>query len=78
MKMTPIGAGTIKRCGLVGIGVALLEEVYHCGWALRFQMPKPGPVSLLLSVDLELSASLAPCLPAYSYASYHDTNGRNL
>lgn len=24
----------------------LLEEVYHRGWALKFQMLKPGPVSL--------------------------------
>ena len=22
--------GTVRRCGLAGIGVALLEEVYHC------------------------------------------------
>jgi hypothetical protein len=22
---------TIRRCGLVGVGVALLEEVCHCG-----------------------------------------------
>ena len=26
----PIGSGTIRRCGLVGVGVSLLEEVYHC------------------------------------------------
>ena len=32
----PVGSGTIRRCGLVGIGVALLEEVCHRGWALRF------------------------------------------
>jgi hypothetical protein len=23
------GSGTIRRCGLVGVGVALLEEVCH-------------------------------------------------
>ena len=28
----PIGSGTTRRCGLVGEGVALLEEVLrHCG-----------------------------------------------
>jgi hypothetical protein len=25
------GSGTIRRCGLVGVGVALLKEVCHCG-----------------------------------------------
>jgi hypothetical protein len=25
------GSGTIRRCGFVGIGVALSEEVCHCG-----------------------------------------------
>ena len=34
-KLGP-GSGTIRRCGLVGVGVALLVEVCHCqGWALR-------------------------------------------
>lgn len=26
----PMGSGT-RRCGLVGIGMALLEEEHHCG-----------------------------------------------
>jgi hypothetical protein len=26
----PIGSGTIRRCGLVEIGVVTLEEVCHC------------------------------------------------
>ena len=30
----PIGGGTIRRYGLVGVGVALLEEVCHCGGGL--------------------------------------------
>jgi hypothetical protein len=25
-----IGSGIIRRCGLVGMGVALLQEVCHC------------------------------------------------
>jgi hypothetical protein len=29
------GSGTIRRYGLVGIGVALLEDVCHCGGGLR-------------------------------------------
>jgi hypothetical protein len=47
--------------------MALLEEVCHRGWALRFQKLKPGYPPSLPSVDpvVELSAtSLAPCLPA--------------
>ena len=40
----PIGSGTIRRCDLVGVGVALEEGgVSLWGWALRFQMLKPGP-----------------------------------
>jgi hypothetical protein len=27
-------SGTIRRCGLVGVGVALLEEACHCGHEL--------------------------------------------
>lgn len=28
-----LGSGTIRRCGLVEVGVALMEEVHHCeGW----------------------------------------------
>jgi hypothetical protein len=50
--------------------VALLEEVCHWDWALRFQKLKPGlevQSLFLLPVDqdVELSApSPAPCLPA--------------
>ena len=36
-----IGSGTIRRCGLIGVGVTLLEEVFH--WqAWRFYKFKPG------------------------------------
>jgi hypothetical protein len=28
------GSGTNGRCGPVGVSVALLEEVYHCGVGL--------------------------------------------
>ena len=28
------GSGTSRRCGLVRVGVTLLEEVYHCGGGL--------------------------------------------
>ena len=29
-KVASKGNGAIKRCGFVGVGVALLEEVCHC------------------------------------------------
>ena len=34
LNMLGPGSGTIRRCGLVGVGVALLEEVCHCGGRL--------------------------------------------
>ena len=66
MKMALIGTGsggTIRRCGLVGAGVVLLEEV--CAWerALRAQKLKSGLVCLMyfllpMDPDVELSAPL--------------------
>jgi hypothetical protein len=44
-----IRSGTIKRCDLVGVNVALLKEVCHWGWALRVQKLKSGPLAQLLS-----------------------------
>jgi hypothetical protein len=34
LNMLGPGSGTIRRCGLVRVGVALLEEVCHCGGGL--------------------------------------------
>ena len=48
----------IMECGLVGGGVALLEEVCHWGWALKFQKPLPRPVCQDQSVCLSLSLGL--------------------
>ena len=31
-----IGNGAFSRCGLVGVGMALLKEACHYGWALEF------------------------------------------
>ena len=46
-----MGSSIVRRCGLVGVGVALLEEV-----SLRFFLLSGDP-------DVELSGtSLAPCL----------------
>jgi hypothetical protein len=60
-----------RRCSLVGGNMSLIGSA-----ALRFQKPKPGPVSLFLlpvNWDVELStASPAICLPAYHHAPLHD------
>jgi hypothetical protein len=42
--------------------VALLKDVYHCEWALRFEKPSPGPLSLSLSPSLPSSLPPPSCL----------------
>jgi hypothetical protein len=42
--------------------VALLEEVCHWEWALRFQKPMLGPVSLCLCLSVYVSVCLPVCL----------------
>jgi hypothetical protein len=34
LNMLDPKSDTIRRCGLVGVGVALMEEVCHCGGGL--------------------------------------------
>ena len=38
--------------------VASLEEIYHCGWALRFQNSTPFPIGslCLMIVDQDVSS----------------------
>lgn len=85
-----MGSGTVRRHGLIGGGVALLE-VLLCGWALRLPMLRLpsaeehllldacGRVFLCLLSDqgVELLAPLAPFLHAGCHVSHHD-NGLNL
>jgi len=81
------GSCTGRRCGLIGGGVALLEEVWPCcrrcvivGFETFFLSTWETVFSLLPSDwDVELSApSLAPCLSGCCHASCFDDNGRNL
>jgi hypothetical protein len=78
------GNGTIRRYGLVGVGVALLEWVWPC-WR-KCVTVWVGNVILLLAAwlidfwlpleqDVELSASPMPCLPGHCHASHHDDDG---
>jgi hypothetical protein len=61
-------SGTIRRCGLVGVGVAFLEEIRH--WGVGFEVsdaqakPSVSPLFLLpVDPDVELSAPFpTPCL----------------
>jgi hypothetical protein len=46
--MLGLGSGTIRRCGLVRVGVASLKEVCHCGHGLKDSHPSCLEVSLLL------------------------------
>ena len=71
-----LGCDTIRRCGLVGIGVTLLEKVCQCRaglWGLIYAQAMPSVVhslSLMPSdLDVELSAypgmstCMQPCFP---------------
>jgi hypothetical protein len=45
------GSDTIRTCGLVGVGVALLEEVCHCGHQLLDSCPSCLEASLVLEAS---------------------------
>lgn len=80
----PMGSCTIRRTGVVGVGVALLEEV---NGGLRFPLLCLGSAQcnaddsgLLLPEDQDvelLASSPAPRLPAHCSASCCDDNGLN-
>jgi hypothetical protein len=73
------GSGTIRRCHIDGVGVALLEEVCHCGCGLDEFSPSCLRMLVFSCVpsekDLELLAFPAPCLPGCCPASSHGDNG---
>ena len=53
----------VRRCGLVRVGTALLEEVCHRGWTLGFQnQVRP---SLSVSLTNTLSVCLSVCLSVH-------------
>jgi hypothetical protein len=81
LNMLGPGSCTIKRCGLLGVEVALLEEVCHCGGGLGDLSPsclKTVSSWLPLDEDVELFTPPVPCLPRCCHASYLDDNGLNL
>jgi hypothetical protein len=68
----PIGSGTVGRCGLVEVGVTLLEDVAVSRRTVRSQMLNLGLLwhSVLLPVDqyVDLSA-LSPALCLLTHPS---------
>ena len=70
-----IGSGTIRRCGLVGVGVDLVEEVSVTKkWALRSQKLKTIHFLLPAVIDVELSAHFPKYLSEGCQVSLHDDN----
>jgi hypothetical protein len=65
-----IGCGTIRRCSLVGVGVALLVKCVTVGAGCEASCAQAilsvAHSFLLLpgDQDVELSAPVGPCLPA--------------
>jgi hypothetical protein len=63
VEMAPTGSQGVALFG----DVPLLEGVCHTWHGLRFQMLKPGPVSVSCGLQVQVgnfsAASPAPCLP---------------
>ena len=65
--MTPKGSSAIKRCGLVGVGVVLLEEVCHleAGFKLSYvQDMLRDTVHFLSPLDQGIRTLSSLCLHA--------------
>jgi hypothetical protein len=69
-----IGIGTLRRHGLIRVGVALLEEVYHygVGFEVSYSQTIPSvahnPLLLPADLDIEFSIPPVPCLPGCCHA----------
>lgn len=78
----PMGSGIIRRWDLVGVGVALKEEVCHGRQVLRSLMLKLCPVWLSTSAACGSSCRTFDSFPSTmsgcSHASCHDYNGLDL
>ena len=79
-----IGSGTIKKYGFVGVSVALLKEVWHCGggWAVKFPVHRIRPIVsvnfLLPARCRSLSYFSSTMSAACCHAPHYDDNGLNL
>jgi hypothetical protein len=71
------GSGTIRKWGLGRVGMALLEEVCHCGGGLWDSPPSHMGENLSClpsEQDVESQHPLALCLHRYCQGSCHDVN----
>jgi hypothetical protein len=72
-----IGNGTIRRCGLVEVGIFLLDEMCYRMQAFKFQMLNPGPVLVFFQLPADPVFAPVSCL-SFHHALCHDVNGLNL
>ena len=69
----------IRRCGLVGVGVALLEEICHRELGFEVSKAQARPSATLLPIDPDVVLSYySSTSPASQPASHHGDNGLNL
>ena len=63
-----------SRCGLDGVGVALLEYVYQRLWRIRYLSHDQYDILSLLPADpdTEFSALSVPCLPTHKHTFHRD------
>ena len=81
LYMTGLGSGTVRRCGLVGVGVALLKEVCLCEGRQWDPPPNHEGASLFLAAFRWRCRTLSSSctMPAWKLPCSHlDDNGLNL
>jgi hypothetical protein len=80
LNMLGPGSGTIRRCGLVGVSVVLLEKVCHCGSGQWDPPPNHLGVSILAAFRWRCRTLSYSCTrPAWTLPYSHlDDNGLNL
>ena len=65
LNMPGPGSATIRKCGLVGVGIALLEEVCHCGGGLSDPSPsclEDSPLVVLFGTRCRPLITMLPTL----------------
>jgi hypothetical protein len=73
----PISSDTIRRCGLVGVGVVFWEEVCHLRVDFEVSDIQARPRVTFFCCYLMIKV-MSSYMPAGHYTSYHDDNGLNL
>lgn len=53
-----LGRGTVRRCGLVGSSCDRVGGIMSLEWTLRFQILKPGQVSLSVSAACQFRVQM--------------------